>query len=156
MDNDLIALAVIGLGAAVVLLLLLLAMIAILWKRREVLIDNLADEIARLRTNKVYAADTARATIKGQLAEQLAPLLPGFRYHPSDFRFLGQPIDFIVYDGLTDAKDGGEPEIREIVLGDIKLGSARLSPHQQAIRRAVEAGRVRWETINIDQQFRLR
>jgi predicted Holliday junction resolvase-like endonuclease len=98
---------------------------------------------------------TARATIKGQIAEQIAPMLPGFPFTPSDFRFLGQPIDFIAYVGLTEAKEG-LGDIKEVVIGDIKMGSARLSPHQQMIKRAVDEGRVRWETIHLDREFRVR
>ena len=95
-----------------------------------------------------------RATIKGQVAEQMAPLLPGFPFHTSDFRFLGQPIDFIVYAGLTEAKEG-LGGISEIVLGDIKMGGATLSPHQRMIKQAVEQGRVRWQTLYVDQDFRI-
>lgn len=98
---------------------------------------------------------TQRAVLRGQLAEQLAPLLPGFPHNPSDFRFLGQPIDFIVFDGLADAKDGETPHIKRIIIGDIKTGNARLSPHQEAIRRCVDEGNVTWETIRIDRGFHI-
>ncbi len=95
---------------------------------------------------------SSRATIKGQLAEQLAPILPGFPYTPSDFRFLGQPIDFIVFKGLSTAKEG-LGDIEEVVLGDIKMGGARLSPHQRMIKKAVDEGRVRWVTLHVDPEF---
>lgn len=118
-------------------------------------VRRLEEELETVRAQKPAAKEyngAARVTIKGQVAEQLAPILPGFPYLPSDFRFLGQPIDFICYVGLTEAKEG-LGDIKEVVLGDIKMGGARLSPHQRAIKRAVEEGRVRWETIHIDQNF---
>lgn len=40
----------------------------------------------------------------GQIAQQLAPLLPGFceSFNPKDARFLGHPIDFVIFDGLEE------------------------------------------------------
>jgi predicted Holliday junction resolvase-like endonuclease len=118
--------------------------------------EALRREMAKLKKSPPAVYDgTARATLKGQIAEQVAPMLPGFPFHPSDFRFLGAPIDFIAYVGLTGAKEG-LGDIQEVVLGDIKLGSARLSPHQRMIKKAVEEGRVRWETIHIGQDFSIK
>lgn len=92
--------------------------------------------------------DGSRAVIKGKIAEQLAPILPGFRYLPSDARFMGDPIDYIVFNGYTDIKDdNGDENDLEIVILDVKTGRANLSPLQAAIARAVDAGRVRFEVI---------
>lgn len=118
--------------------------------RNRKLVGDLAKLEKRLQSKTYDGA--ARATLKGQIAEQVAPMLPGFPFHPSDFRFLGQPIDFIAYVGLTEAKEG-LGDIKEVVIGDIKMNSASLSPHQRMIKRAVEEGRVRWETIHIGEDF---
>lgn len=97
------------------------------------------------------SVNTSRAVLKGKMAEQLAPLLPQFRYLPSDAKFLGDPVDYVVFDGYTDFRDGdGIAEDIEVVLIDIKSGGARLSKGQQAIAAAVQAGRVRFETVHID------
>ncbi len=125
------------------------------WLEAERKAGEAASQVERLTKALDKRDGTARATIKGQLAEQIAPLLPGFPFVPSDFRFLGQPIDFIVYVGLTEAKEG-LGGITEVVLGDIKQGSARLSPHQRMIKEAVEQGRVRWETIHVGRDFKIR
>lgn len=112
-----------------------------------------AEQRAKDALNSTANKDNStRATIKGQIAEQLAPLLPGFPYMPSDFRFLGAPIDFVVFVGLTEAKEG-LGDIEEVVLGDIKMGGAKLSSHQKMIKRAVEDGRVRWVTLHVDPEF---
>ncbi len=44
----------------------------------------------------------------------------------------------------------GRPEDIEIVLIDIKSGGARLTKGQVAIAQAIQAGRVRFETVRID------
>jgi predicted Holliday junction resolvase-like endonuclease len=43
----------------------------------------------------------SRSTLKGKIAEQMAPVLPGFLFNPTDARFIGTPVDYIILDGLT-------------------------------------------------------
>ena len=97
------------------------------------------------------SVNTSRAVLKGKMAEQFAPILPEFQYLPSDAKFLGDPVDYVVFDGYTDFRDGdGDAEDIEVILLDIKSGSARLSKGQQAIAQAIREGRVRFETLRID------
>ncbi|WP_039047070.1 Holliday junction resolvase-like protein [Acinetobacter junii] len=97
------------------------------------------------------SVNTSRAVLKGKMAEQFAPILPEFQYLPSDAKFLGEPVDYVVFDGYTDFRDGdGDAEDIEVILLDIKSGGARLSKGQQAIAQAVREGRVRFETLRID------
>lgn len=97
------------------------------------------------------SVNTSRAVLKGKMAEQLAPIMPEFQYLPSDAKFLGDPVDYVVFDGYSDFRDGeGRAEDIEVVLIDIKSGGARLTKGQQAIAQAIARGRVRFETIRID------
>ena len=97
------------------------------------------------------SVNTSRAVLKGKMAEQLASILPEFQYLPSDAKFLGDPVDYIVFNGDTDMRDGnGHPDDIEVVLIDIKSGGARLTKGQQAIAQAIAAGRIRFETIRIN------
>lgn len=96
------------------------------------------------------ALESSRVTIKGKIYEQLAPILPGFNYNPADARFLGNPIDYIIFDGYTEAK-GGTGRVRRIVLMDVKTGKAKLSDSQKKIREAVESGAVVWETLELQE-----
>ena len=99
------------------------------------------------------SVNTSRAVLKGKMAEQFAPILPEFQYLPSDAKFLGDPVDYVVFDGYTDFRDGdGSADDIEVILLDIKSGGARLSKGQQAIAEAVRQGRVRFETLRIDFQ----
>lgn len=97
------------------------------------------------------SVNTSRAVLKGKMAEQLAPIMPEFQYLPSDAKFLGDPVDYVVFDGYTDLRDGeGRAEDIEVVLIDIKSGGARLTKGQQAIAQAIAQGRVRFETVRIN------
>lgn len=103
-----------------------------------------------LKNAQKRSVNTSRAVLKGKMAEQLAPIMPEFQYLPSDAKFLGDPIDYVVFDGYTDFRDGeGYPEDIEVVFIDIKSGGARLTKGQHAIAQAITEGRVRFETIRI-------
>lgn len=104
-------------------------------------------EINKARQQSVAVS---RHTIKGQIAEQMAPLLKGFPYSPSDSRFIGDPIDYLVIRGYTDLRDKKTlNDDFEIVIVDIKHNTASLSPGQRAIAKAVEEGKVRFEVIRV-------
>ncbi|NQT05086.1 MAG: Holliday junction resolvase, partial [Dehalococcoidia bacterium] len=84
----------------------------------------------------------SRAVLGGKFTEQMAPYLPEFKYDPTEARFIGSPIDLIVFPGLS----RGEPE--EIVIMEIKTSrSAQLTPQQRKIRQLIEEGMVRWELL---------
>jgi len=107
-----------------------------------------------LKEARNRSLDGSRSVIKGKIAEQLAPLLPNFKYLPSDARFIGDPIDYIVFNGYTQIKDNGASESNlEIVILDVKTGQASLSQFQQAIARAIDAGRVRFEVIRPETSY---
>lgn len=96
------------------------------------------------------SVNTSRAVLKGKMAEQFAPHLPEFDYLPSDAKFLGDPVDYVVFSGYSDYREGlCDAEDIEVVLIDIKSGTARLTKGQQAIAQAIDDGRVRFETIHI-------
>ena len=97
------------------------------------------------------AADRSRYVLKGKIAEHMVPMYKDvFKYDPSDARFLGAPIDYIIFDGYTAVKDGKSDESITVVLADIKTGNARLNRTERKIKEAVEQGRVLWETIRLD------
>jgi quinol monooxygenase YgiN len=70
----------------------------------------------------------SQSVVAGKATEHLAPLLPGFEFDPRDARFLGSPIDFIVFDGLS------EGEVSEIVRRD--QDRARRRAHQPGAARS--------------------
>ena len=88
------------------------------------------------------AVSQSRAVLGGKFTEQMAPFLPEFKYDPTEARFIGSPVDFIVFPGLS----RGEPE--EIIIMEIKTSrSAQLTPQQRKIRQLIEDGMVRWELL---------
>ncbi|MDR1636094.1 MAG: hypothetical protein LBR93_02025 [Treponema sp.] len=102
------------------------------WKGRRL------EEIVRARLKQ------SRAVLGGLVSEQIAPLLPGFPFDPGDCRFIGKPVDFIVFRGMN------EKNIRELIFLEVKTGASRaLSDQEKRLRDAVEAGRVRWVQFDV-------
>ena len=109
-------------------------------KRLMEMKDQLRDEVL----------ERSRATLKGRVAEQIVPFLVEFKYNPSDARFIGSPIDYVIFDGYTDLKDRKTDRGITVILADVKTGkSADLTPEQRRIRTALEQKRVKWETIHL-------
>ncbi len=98
------------------------------------------------------SVNRSRSTLKGRISEQMAPLLPEFPYSPADARFIGNPIDFIVFDGYTNVKDEDGDSI-SIVLVEVKKGKGKLTREELLIKRAVEEGRISWKSILIKDEL---
>jgi predicted Holliday junction resolvase-like endonuclease len=88
------------------------------------------------------AVTQSRAVLGGKFTEQMVPYLPDFKYDPTEARFIGSPIDLIVFPGLAK----GDPE--EIVIMEIKTGkTGQLTSQERKIRQLIEDGMVRWELL---------
>lgn len=88
------------------------------------------------------ASERSGAVLRGRMAEQLAPLQPDFVYDPADARFIGTPVDFVIFDGWTEVRGGRRDSLRSIVLVDVKTGGSSLTTVQRRIRDCVERGAV--------------
>ncbi len=100
------------------------------WKKRE-------------KRARVEAVKQSRAVLSGQFSEQLSPFLPGFKYLPTECRFIGRPVDFIVFRGID------EKDIKEVVFLEVKSGSSGLSAQEKNLMKTINAGRVRWEEYRV-------
>lgn len=100
---------------------------------------------ADLEDARKQSVRISRATRDGRAYEQLVPFLPEFeeQYDRSDARFIGAPIDLLIFDGLY----SDDEDLREIVFLEIKSSRPALNSKERAVRAAVEEGRVRWDRI---------
>ena len=91
------------------------------------------------------AVKRSKAVINGQVAEQIAPFLPDFPANPSDARFIGKPVDFIVFSGLSENE-----RIDEILFVEVKTGKSLLSEREKEVKKAIEKGNVRYVEYRIN------
>ena len=106
------------------------------------LIQKLKD-LSLLKKQRKDAVKKSRAVIGGQVAEQLAPYLPEFPCNPGDVCFLGKPVDFIGFTGLTKSD-----EIHEVMFIEVKTGQSKLNGHEKQLKDAIQKGRVRYVEYN--------
>jgi len=99
--------------------------------------------VERLKIAKKEAVERSRNTLKGQITEQLVPLMKDLKYNGSDMRFLGNPIDYIVFDGMS------EGNIKNVIILEVKTGNSRLNKIQKQIKEAIESGNISFETLRI-------
>ena len=87
----------------------------------------------------------SRAVIGGQVSEQIAPLLPGFPFDPGDCRFVGKPVDFIIFNGMN------EKNISEVIFLEVKSGSSRnLNEQEKKLRDVIQNRKIRWAEFDIE------
>jgi predicted Holliday junction resolvase-like endonuclease len=141
----------ITLAALVGLVLGVLCCLALLRRRLIRRAHDVAEQWrdAAVREETAESLLRSRAVLRGQLVEHLVPMfdVPTFP-DPSDARFLGRPVDFIIFDGYGEVRAGRTDRLREIVFVDVKTGAGRLSAVERSIRDCVEAGRVRTAVVD--------
>lgn len=114
-------------------ILIAVAFVIALW-----LVYKLASLRADLRWQKQLVslrkaiADQQRAGIKGKVSETFAPFLKGFPFKSSECKFLGDPIDYVVFEGLD------ERDIKGVHFVEVKQGTSRLSKHQKQIKDLID------------------
>jgi predicted Holliday junction resolvase-like endonuclease len=87
-------------------------------------------------------SETATTTINiGFILERIAPTMKDFRFERNDCRSLFDPIDYIIFEGLSKKNS-----VTKILFAEIKTGKARLNEHQKEIRNLVERKQVTWDT----------
>ena len=90
------------------------------------------------------AINKSQSVTMGKMTEHIVPYLPGFEFNPTDARFVGSPIDLIVFDGLD------EGCLRKIVFIEIKTGASSLSSRERWIRDAIISKNVEWREVKVN------
>jgi len=95
-------------------------------------------EELRLKTKRATtgAQTTAKAVNVGKMLEKILPTIKDFKWTLPDCRFLGEPIDFITFKGLSRGK------LEFISFVEVKSGGARLNEHQKSVKDAIEDKKV--------------
>lgn len=89
------------------------------------------------------AIERSQAVIRGKVTEHLVPFFPDFAYNPRDARFVGTPVDLIVFDGLS------EGDVQRVVFVEVKSGkSATLSSRERKVRDCIRKGAVTYEILH--------
>jgi predicted Holliday junction resolvase-like endonuclease len=96
---------------------------------------------ALMKDARQQAVQRSRSTLLGKLFERLAPFLQRFDHDPRDVRAIMDPIDYVVFDGLTINR-----RVERITFVEVKSGTARESATQKSVSEAIREGRFGVET----------
>lgn len=127
-------------GIAVLILLILFIGYLI---GRYIAKKQLKEQIPEIRED---AIKHSRAVLSGQFSEQIAPYLPDFPFNPTEARFIGKPIDFVVFKGMDEKK------IDEIVFVEVKSGQSQLSKVEKTLKEAIENRQVSWHEYKVPEE----
>lgn len=120
------------------------------WKQKE-LEDAVKVEVEKWKqeVEKEIRRDAIKSSITtliGKVGEQIAPLymIRELDVDPRDLRFIGTPVDYIAFKGLSN----GNPE--KILFIEVKTSqSGALTEREKHVKSLVEAKKVEWIIFNI-------
>jgi len=122
----------IGLVIGMVIGVVLASLYFVIWRLRY---------SAKIREN---AVQRSLAVTAGKVHEQLVPYLPEFGFNPKDARFLGSPVDLVIFDGLAAGN------VRRVVFLEVKTGGAPLTTRERQVRDAIDAREVVWAELRLN------
>lgn len=96
------------------------------------------------------AVERSKDVIKGKVTEHLLPFFSDFPFNPMDARFLGAPVDLVVFDGLS------EGDLRQVVFVEIKNGkAANLNEREKQVKRCIEQKKVDYQILHLNTEAKL-
>ncbi len=100
-------------------------------------LNDRAKELERRITSATERAQTTAAAVNiGKSLEKVLPVARDFKWVVPDTKFLGDPIDLLVFNGLSNSK------VDSLSFVEVKSGAARLNSHQKSIRDAIQDHKV--------------
>lgn len=96
----------------------------------------------REKNRSLLSQKKSSETRLGQISEHLIPFLENCKHDPKNMHFLGNPIDYVVFDF-----DEGS-----ITFLEVKSGNSKASKRQKTVKNIVKTGRVFYEEIRINEK----
>ena len=132
--------------------------------QQAITIANTEQQMAEQQLKHVEELDSAVAkarkkSLDAQRNEHFTPFMPDFPYNPTDCQFLGKPIDYVIFQNVSECVDG-LVDISEVqmILADVKTGNSRLTKSQEVIKKAITNGQVYFKEFRLketDSNFRI-
>jgi len=113
--------------------------------RRKQMLEELQAKLDELKKRKISAGPGAeKKAIEvgiGKIIEKVMPAYQNFGIPISDCRPLFEPIDMIIFNGLSTTS------IQSITFMEIKTGKSKLNEHQKLVKEAVSDGKVSVQVV---------
>lgn len=131
---------VVVLAAALVIAAGGIIYLALDWRYRA-LFQRWINEYGAAAGRKAIAG--SQAAISGRVLEKFAPYVPDFPWNPRDARFIGDPVDFVIFDGLS------EGQVKGVVFVEVKSGAGTLNGNERRVQAAIAERRVEWRLFRL-------
>ena len=110
------------------------------WKFEKKVKEEIEKKEAKIRADAIKRSS---AVLVGKSVEKLIPISKEIEYDARDFRWLGDPIDYIIFNGLA------QNDLKEIVFLEVKSGGAELNERQKRIKQIIEKKKIKWKEIKL-------
>jgi predicted Holliday junction resolvase-like endonuclease len=113
-------------------------------KDLQSIVIQLQDEVGqeREKNKALLSQKKSSETRLGQISEHLIPFLENCKHDPKTMHFLGNPIDYVVFNF-----DQGS-----ITFLEVKSGNSKASKRQKTVKNIIKSGRVYYEEIRINEK----
>lgn len=88
-----------------------------------------------------WLTTTTKATNVGFILERLILTMDSFKYNHNDCRPMFDPLDYLIFEGLTE-----KGYVENITFVDVKTGNARLTDGQKQIKQTIIDKNVKFRT----------
>lgn len=85
-----------------------------------------------IKIARADAVKRSRAVLNGQFSEQFAAFFPDFPANPTEIRFVGKPVDFIAFSGVSTGS------IDEVLFIEVKTGYSALTKVERSLRDVIK------------------
>lgn len=104
-------------------------------------IKAVKERLKKLKNTGATKSETgAHAVNIGFILERLAPTMGTFRFTHNDCRSIFDPIDYVIFEGLSE-----KGRVDKIYFIDIKTGNARLNKRQKEIKAVINSKKVNFK-----------
>ena len=89
------------------------------------------------------AAERSGKALSGKYLEKFVPFLDRFGYDPHDVRWIGDPVDLVIFDGQSAGAT------KKIVFCEVKSGKSEMTTRQKEIKNVIKGCAVAFEEFRV-------
>ena len=120
---------------------------------RELIDQQVKAELDEWRVKELYSVrreslDRARPEVQRRVGADIASWTHSFPFMQEDPRFVGNPIDYIVFEGYSGVRARQADEITRVTFVRARR-EGQSDPDWELVLRCVAAGHVEWQTIEV-------
>lgn len=143
--------ALVALGGGLILGLVLIWLLSQELARRQA-----TTEFEEWRVRELYgvrrdALDRSRPEIQRRVGTAIATWSQSFPFFQEDSRFVGHPVDYVVFEGYSELRAKRESQITCVTFVRARE-DGRDDPDGRLVEECVRLGRVEWRTLSIGAQ----